>query len=144
VAQDKGGIREATLRVLRAVPPLALITAWLLPGFVHLLLGKRFHAALFLICVVVFFVVGDIASDFYGVSSHYHFYAFVAQLCAGVPVLVHLAVCGQPSSDTFVGRISPYYDAGVIYMMVAGLLNVAAVADALERLYRRTQDGDGD
>jgi len=143
MAEDKEFSGKA-LMVLRAVPPLALLVAWLLPGLLHLLLGKRFHAALFFGAVVAFFIIGDVASDFYGVSAHYHFYAFLAQLCAGAPVLLHLAICGQPSAETFTGSISPYYDSGVIYMMVAGLLNVAAVADALERLYRRRKDGGGD
>lgn len=143
MAEDKR-FSEKTIKMLRAAPPLALFLAWLFPGLLHLLLGKRFHASLFFFAVVVFFVIGDVASDFYGVSAHYHFYAFLAQLCSGAPVLVHLAVCGQPPSEAFIGSITPYYDSGVIYMMVAGLLNVAAIADGLERLYRRRRDGTGD
>jgi len=133
---------------LKKRPEIVLALAWLLPGLVHLLLGKRGHAVVFFLCVVGVFVVGDVASDFKGVSYHYHRWAFVAQMGAGAPVLLHLAIAGQPSDEEFrpaLGeggrRISPFYDAGMIYMMIAGLLNVVAIADAVERAVRRPRRG---
>lgn len=127
-------------RALRGVPEIAAILAWLVPGLGHYYLGRRPKALILLCAILTAFVIGMVLADFRPVSVSEHKYAFIAQMGAGGPTLLVLLVTGGgPVEDT--GRaVDPLYSIGLLYTMVAGLLNYVVACDAYERMARKGSD----
>jgi|GEM_PF-2483820 hypothetical protein len=122
---------------LRKNPEIAFISAWAVPGLAHFIMGRHKQGLVFLVFILALFISGAVMSDFKGVSPRFHPFTFYGQLCCGAPTILHLLLFGQPTADYFKGTISTYYDAGILYMMIAGLLNIVAIADALERTVKK-------
>ncbi|MCX7704420.1 MAG: hypothetical protein N2234_10075 [Planctomycetota bacterium] len=122
---------------------MAFVSAWAVPGLAHILIGRRVQGFVFLVSIMALFVSGAVMSDFKGVSREFHPLTFYAQICCGGPTLLHLLLFGKPSADDFKGSIPPLYDAGTLYMMIAGLLNIVVIADALERTMKKQKRGLG-
>ena len=123
-------------RSLRGIPEIAVILAWLVPGLGHYYLGRRPKAIILLCAILTAFIIGVVLADFQAVSIPDHKYAFIAQMGAGGPTLLTLLVTGGGPVEETGRAIDPLYSIGLLYTMVAGLLNYVVVCDAYERTAR--------
>lgn len=129
-------------------PELAAVLAWLIPGSGHLYAGFRVKGIGALVFVLGLFTWGLLLSRGDAVSlrkDNGHEYAFLAQIGAGLPTLVGLAynhekipgfkpewpdINDPADSDRYAARL-PDNDTGLLFTMIAGLLNLLLIHDAL-------------
>ena len=130
-----GEEKKPSAPVSRKIPEVAALLAWLLPGLGHYYLGYRPKAVILLCSLLLAFMVGIVLADFEAISIPEHKYAFFAQMGTGGPTLVTLVLTGGEVSEE--GReIDPLHSIGLLYTMVAGLLNFVVACDAYERAVR--------
>lgn len=109
-------------------PVSAAVLAWVVPGAGHFVLGRWQKGLLFLVLIVSTFVAGWIISDCANVYFERGRWHVLAQIGAGLPAFV----CGlgrdAPEPKSTVMHV---FEIGTLYTMVAGLLNVLVVMDAV-------------
>jgi TM2 domain-containing membrane protein YozV len=132
----------------------AALLAWLVPGLGHLYLGRRFKGWAFLILLNGLFLSGWVMSGGGAMSLHAadgHRYAFLAEIGAGAPTLTALALTHREEltggfDEDLVLELSeqrehsrrqpeaiarlPWDDTGLLYCMIAGLLNMLVIYEA--------------
>jgi hypothetical protein len=118
----------------RRVPEIAAVLAWLVPGLGHFYLGQRPKAIILLCAIMTAFVVGVALADFQAISIEHHKYAFFAQIGAGGPTLSVLAATAGGLAPPGGREVDPLHSVGLLYTMVAGLLNFVVACDAYERV----------
>jgi hypothetical protein len=123
----------------RRIPEVAAILAWLVPGLGHFYLGHRPKAIILLCAILTAFVIGIVLADFEAISIPEHKYAFFAQVGTGGPTLLTLLITGGEVSQPE-RAIDPLHSVGLLYTMVAGLLNFVVACDAYERAARERQN----
>ena len=141
-------------------PELAAFLAWLVPGLGHLYARHLIKGGVSLVLVLGLHLWGLALSRGHAVSldsTRGHPYAFVAQVGAGGPTLLALAYSkdklpGLPNPKMTDGdyreaeyvALLPDIDTGLLFTMVAGLLNVLLVYDAMRgvpgAIIRRSED----
>lgn len=106
------------------------ITAWLVPGAGHVMLGHFRKAAIFFVVLVLMFVIG-IASGGrlfpFQIADPLVFLAAVAECGLGVPRLV-AALGGFGAGEVTAAA----YEYGNTFLIAAGLLNALVVLDAVD------------
>lgn len=147
------------MRARGKVPELAALLAWLVPGAGHLYAGHRVKGLASLVLILGMYVAGLWVSRCEAVSLEGdmgHQYAFIAQVGAGGPTALALAYShgklpwrperGEGeywSEPAYVERL-PAIDVGLLLTMVAGLLNLLLIHDALNgipgALHRRLDE----
>lgn len=125
----------------RPDPILCALAAWILPGSGHLLLGMRRRGLQYMACILVTFAVGLYLTQGFAVSWESHRLAFVFQVPVGLTTGVGMLLGGSRTGG-FGAAIPPdevvaHMDLGLLFTMVAGLLNVLIVYDACERAVLR-------
>jgi len=141
----------AQLRARGKHPELAAFLAFLIPGLGHVYLGKVLQGAISFLFLVGLFAGGVLLSKGECVSldkTNGHPYAFFAQVGAGLPCGLALLYShtyevkkalgmeaerpAEPNveSDEYVKNL-PKMDEGLLYTMIAGLLNLLLIHDAL-------------
>jgi hypothetical protein len=126
-------------------PILVFFAAWLVPGAGHYLLGQRWRGVAFFVAIVASFALGEVVTQGFAVSPREHTLAFFGQVFAGVPFGVGWAIDALRAhtsegagfgglgnhgmSDAVIARI----DLGLVFTMVAGLLNLLLALDATDR-----------
>ena len=132
------------MRLRGKSPEVAALLAWLIPGAGHLYAGYRIKGTGGLVLLLGLFLTGLFCSGAEAVSLRPeggHEYAFVAQVGAGLPTLLGLAYThgklpGSPAeapdhrTPEYAARL-PAIDTGLLLTMVAGLLNLLLIHDAL-------------
>ena len=106
------------------------IAAWIIPGLGHYLLGRRWRALIFFICIVAMFLLGlAMKGTFFttGSGSVLHTLGYFGELCVGLPMPV-AKFFGYSGGDPFF--ISSDY--GTAYLVSAGMLNVLTILDAYD------------
>jgi hypothetical protein len=147
---------EETIEVELRNPPLAALLAWLVPGLGHIYQGRTGKGLLFMICILSTWFFGLALADGHSVYASNRTIArqlvFGCQLGAGLPAApavmqgVYLRNHAEPLWGGFMAppiengrqdelsewsyRYGARFDMGVLYTMIAGLLNVLAVFDA--------------
>lgn len=126
-------------------PELAALLAWLIPGAGHIYAGYPKKGVASLVLVLGTFLAGLWVSRCEAVSLERdmgHPYAFIAQVGVGLPTGVALAYShgdlpwkpdreeGYFGTAAYVARL-PDIDTGLLLTMVAGLLNLLLIHDAL-------------
>ena len=136
------------LRARGRSPELAAFLAWMLPGLGHLYAGYPLKGLLALVLLLGMWVAGIWLSRGEAISldgEEGHPYAFVAQVGLGLPTgLAVLRTKGKlpgvaaPDLDparhrdpAWIARL-PDQDTGLLFTMVAGLLNLLLIYDALQ------------
>lgn len=128
------------------------LLGWLLPGAGHLSRGFRRQGWIALFVIVPIFSLGLVLSDFEAVSRDLHPYAFWAELGfagATLPLLKidpaankvlpdHQSITNPVPGWDVQSRgwdldVSSWSDTGVLFCCVAGLLNLLALFDLLDR-----------
>ncbi len=130
----------ASRSFLRKVPEIAAILGWIVPGLGHYYSGLRTKAVIIFVSLLTAFLIGIVLSDYHAVSLVEHKYAFFAQIGAGGPALLTLLMAGGSASEEAGRAIDPLNSIGLLYTMVAGLLNFIVVCDAYERTVRGHSD----
>lgn len=105
-----------------------LVLGWIVPGAGHALLGRRDKAVFFGVLVIGCFVAGLWMAEFRCVHAEKHALYLLAQIWAGGPTLLALLTTAQLR----VTHDIAWFDAGLLYTAVAGLLNLVVLVDLYE------------
>ncbi len=126
-------------------PEIAALLAWLLPGSGHIYAGHRIKGLVSMVLITGTFLAGLWVSRCEAVSLQgemNHPYAFIGQVGVGLPTGLALAYShgklpwkpdrgeGYFGEAEYVARL-PDVDTGLLLTMVAGLLNLLLIHDAL-------------
>jgi hypothetical protein len=132
-----GGAAGADAAGKRRIPEVAAILAWLAPGLGHFYLGQRPKAIILLCAILTAFIIGIVLADFQAVAIPQHKYAFFAQMGTAGPTLLALLISGGEGLPEDERAVDPLNSIGLLYTMVAGLLNYVVACDAYERAARK-------
>jgi len=119
---------EATLDTTQVIP--ACVGAWLLPGFGHVLLRRRWRGLIFLVVVTVMFVLGlYLHGELFPLdrTKPLTLLAGLAEVGVGLPYFV-AKVLGLGGGEIE----SVTYEYGYTFCIVAGLLNMLILLDAYD------------
>ncbi|MEJ2008333.1 MAG: hypothetical protein P8Z30_09310 [Acidobacteriota bacterium] len=106
------------------------VAAWVIPGFGHLLLGRKWRALILFVAIVGMFVLGLAMQGIFfttGSASYLHTLGYFAELSAGV--LMPAATFFGYSGGNIYFVCSDY---GTAYLIAAGMLNVLTILDAYD------------
>jgi Family of unknown function (DUF6677) len=106
------------------------VAAGFIPGLGHYLLGRRWRALIFFVCIVAMFVLGlAMKGTFFttGSGSVLHTLGYFGELSSGIlmPVAKFFGYAGG----------DPYFissDYGTAYLVSAGMLNILTILDAFD------------
>ena len=113
---------------MRPDPVTTAVLAWAVPGAGHFALGKWQKGLLYFVCIVGTFIAGWLISgraDVYFQSGRLH---VLLQMGAGV--ITFVLGMGRTAAEPKL-TVMRMFEIGTLYTMVAGLLNVLAVMDAV-------------
>jgi hypothetical protein len=124
VAKPKVEARPEFGRLLRICA-----AGWIVPGFGHLLLGRKWRALIFFLCILGMFLFGlGMKGEFFSThsGSMLETLGYFGELCVGLamPVARFFGYSGDPF---FVSS-----DYGTAYLVSAGMLNVLTILDAYD------------
>lgn len=102
---------------------LAYLLAWLLPGLGHLYLGRRQKAWLFLAVIMGLYSLGLGISGFRTVGADDNPYYYAGKFGSGITMLVAWLL-GPEKPYPAEGMSLLWFDPGLLYVAVAGLLNL--------------------
>jgi hypothetical protein len=121
-------VREAAAARTQAVSPyLVCLAAWAVPGAGHLWFGRRSKGIVFLLTLPIMFAIGLALEGRlfpFEVSQPLVALAAVADVGIGVPYLIARTLAAGAGNV-----ISPTYEYGNAFLIVAGLLNLLVVTD---------------
>jgi hypothetical protein len=112
---------------LRESPGIAAFLGWLVPGLGHLWLGRPGKALHYFLVIGAAYALGLHLSEGLSVSYERHAIWLAAQAWAALPT----AAVAWLTQDAEVVRRIPHYEVGQLYVAVASLLNLVAMADAV-------------
>ncbi len=111
-------------------PMTAVLLAWLLPGLGHWYLGRRNKAIVFAAGVILLLVTGSALGQ-WRVVSFSDTILFIGQVLSGLPALLLAVLSGQIlAAHGTPDVVNNAYEMGVLYTLVAGLLNLLVIFDA--------------
>ncbi|MFQ5653345.1 MAG: DUF6677 family protein [Planctomycetota bacterium] len=117
-----------------------IILGWMIPGLGHIRSGHGRQGWFLLVLIGGTFLAGLLLSEFEAVSLKLHPYAFWAQIGVAGATLPILGF--DPAADeVLIGHASirdyrtvpRFNDSGVLFCSIAGLLNVLALFDLIDR-----------
>jgi hypothetical protein len=105
------------------------IAGWLIPGWGHYLLGRKWRGVIFFAAIIVMFVFGlAMKGEFYEITaaSYLQSLGYFGQLCVGLamPIVRFFGYVGDPY---FVSS-----DFGTAFLVTAGMLNALTILDAYD------------
>jgi TM2 domain-containing membrane protein YozV len=133
--------RAGDRRVAIASSPATFVfLGWLIPGLGHFAQGRKLRGAIVLLLLCGLLVLGTSLAEGSNLDRERHFYYWAGQFLAGGPVMLLEALFGRRA----VAADITYADAGLVFVCLAGLLNVLALMDvyviAESRLLAAPQD----
>jgi hypothetical protein len=117
----------AFVRAPRASPGLAAFLGWLVPGLGHVSLGRPGKGLYYFVVIGGAYAFGLRLTEGLGVSYERHPVWLAAQAWLAGPTVL----AAWLTRDLEVVRRIPLFDVGQLYLAVASLLNLVAIADAL-------------
>ena len=105
------------------------LAAWLIPGFGHLLLGRKWRALVLFVAILAMFLLGlAMKGIFFSVrsASYLQTLGYFGEMCVGV---------AMPAAKFFGYAGDPFFvssDFGTAFLVAAGMLNVLTVLDAYD------------
>jgi hypothetical protein len=134
-------------------PVFAAVLAWLFPGAGHLYQGRTGKGVLFMVCILSTFIFGLVMSHGRCVYASWtpevrlHYFCQVGVGLPALPAILQTVLVSEGKAPLFGGIMAPprdlgelnewyrtlnrYFELGTVYTMIAGLLNILAVYDAL-------------
>jgi len=106
------------------------IAGWLVPGWAHWLLGKKWRALIFFVAIVAMFLLGlAMQGEFFSTQSgsYLQTLGYFGELCVGV-AMPAARFFGYSGGDPF--YVSSDY--GTAFLVAAGMLNFLTVLDAYD------------
>jgi hypothetical protein len=134
-------------------PMVAAILGWLIPGLGHIYQGRTAKGVLFMVCILSTFFFGLFISNGKAVYAWWSpddwRLPYMCQLGVGLPATPALVqsylvrngreplfggVMAPPADsrelDSWYKELNRYLELGIVYTMIAGLLNILAIYDA--------------
>jgi hypothetical protein len=111
------------------------VAAWLVPGWGHWLLGRKWRALILFATIVGMFLMGiAMRGEFFSTSSESYLQTlgYFGELCVGVAMPAARFFGYAGGDPLFVSA-----DYGTAYLVAAGMLNVLAILDAYDIAMRR-------
>jgi hypothetical protein len=126
-----------------------VLTAWLVPGGGHWLLGQRTRAIFFFLAVTVTFLFGMYLGDFTNISPERHLAYFFAHLLNGGETLLALLLTRGLAPEEVPRHLGMNTgDVGLLYTAVAALLNFIVMMNAwgivMDLREGKKKNGDGE
>ncbi len=124
--------------------PSAALFAWLLPGLGHVLRGERHRGFVLAVTIGGLWLTGLLIGGVGVVDRKAHPFWFMGQCLVAPSIAVEQAslrvqaaqrvreINGEP--DLFVPSLGRVHEQGVLFVALAGLLNLLAVIDVLYRV----------
>lgn len=114
--------------------PLVLLTGWIIPGFAHWFYGQRYKALIFFAIALVCTLLGVLVADFRFIRFSDNPFYYFGQFGSGLTwLLVTLLTSEAPR-----GLISmSYFEVGMLYVCVAGILNLVILLNLYAQLAAR-------
>ncbi|OHB70345.1 MAG: hypothetical protein A2W23_02510 [Planctomycetes bacterium RBG_16_43_13] len=109
---------------------LAALLGWLIPGAGHLYLGKQWKALFFFMVLVFTYLTGLYFTGFRTVSWGDNQFYYIGNYGSGATLFLG-NVLSQEKAHPVEGRVE-YFDVGLLYTCVAGLLNAVIVLSLYE------------
>jgi Family of unknown function (DUF6677) len=105
------------------------IAGWLIPGFAHFLLGKKWRALILFAAIIGMFLFGlATKGEFYatGTGSYLEALGYFGEMCVGIgmPVAKFFGYAGDPLFKSA--------DYGTAFLVAAGMLNALTLFDAYD------------
>lgn len=110
-------------------PMLLVALTWFLPGLGHVLQKRWLRGAIVFVALMGLFGLGTVLCEGSNLDRERHFYYWAGQFLLGAPAMITEALHG----NALVRTELPYVDCGLGMTCVAGLLNVLAMLDVLNR-----------
>jgi len=111
----------------RRPPALAALLGWLLPGLGQLFLGRPLKALLFFSAILTTFLVGWVLTGLTAVDPQRFRLDFIGQAFLGLPTFAALSIGANQTLES----MPAFFEVGRLYVLVAGLMNVVAICDAV-------------
>jgi hypothetical protein len=134
-------------------PAVAAFLAWLIPGLGHLYQGRTAKGVLYMVCILSTFFFGLAISEGKAVYAWWSpddwRLPYLCQLGVGLPATPAIVqsylvrngreplfggVMAPPTDnrqlDSWYKELNHYLEMGIVYTMIAGLLNILAIYDA--------------
>jgi hypothetical protein len=124
-------------------PDVFVLLGWLVPGLGHFAQGRKLRGFIVFGLLCGLLVLGTQLAEGSNLDRERHFYYWAGQFLAGMPVLVLELLHGHRA----VASDIPYVDAGLVFVCLAGLLNVLALMDvfvyAEAKFFGTAEEGPG-
>lgn len=130
----------ATARAGGARRGLAFLLAWLLPGAGHAVMGRWRKGLFFMAILSATYLFGLWIVGFRSVSFDENPFYYVGQYGSGLTLVMSKTVASGKSFPR--PELTPsWYDPGLLYVCVAGLLNLVLMLNVLELRPSGTPEG---
>jgi len=106
------------------------VAAWLVPGFGHLLLRRRWRALILFVAIISMFLLGiAMRGEFFttGTGSYLETLGYFGEMCVGVAMPAARFFGYAGGDPLFVSA-----DYGTAFLVAAGMLNVLSILDAYD------------
>jgi len=124
-------------------PSMAAVLAWIVPGGGHFYLGQRSKAVLLFVLLVTTFFIGWALSGFCNVylsSTRVRdvvgLSTVIGQMLNGGPALLAIVISRMRGVLQDPADVNSIYQIGNYYTLIAGMLNLVLVLDAVYRANR--------
>jgi len=115
----------------KLILPLIFLLGWAIPGFAHWVYGQRYKAVIFLTIAIICSIIGIIIADFRFIRFLDNPFYYFGQFGSGLTwLLVTLLTSEAPR-----GLIPmSYFEIGMLYVCVAGILNMVILLNLYSQL----------
>jgi hypothetical protein len=108
----------------------AALSAWLVPGLGHILLGERRRGTILMLTLMLLWLAGLVIGGIGVIDHEQKWWWFCGQMLAAPSVLVDWLRPMVSDVEASLGRVA---EQGTLYVTLAGLLNLVAILDVLYR-----------
>lgn len=113
---------------------LILFLAWFIPGAGHLILGRRWKGILFFLTLSIMFIIGLFLKGIIFVPANGELQEVIISIVGttadlGIGLFYLLSLLFYPISGEITYR---YYEIGMLYLLIPGILNYLLVVDVLD------------
>jgi TM2 domain-containing membrane protein YozV len=105
--------------------PIAILLAWLVPGLGHIFVGKVVKGLFFLVILSATYIFGLYLTNFRTISPEDNLFYFIPNYGSGATLFLGNLLSTQKPFPR--QNLISWYDAGILYVCISGLLNMMLV-----------------